>query len=322
LSCSIVIPTKNRKDDLQELLQSILKQTVLPKEIIIVDDSEDESTKDLIENTRKYFTRKGIPLNYLRGNKHSKSISAARNIGARASSGDVICFLDDDVILDKNYLKENLRVYDLYEDAKGVQGYISNWRPYSMLGNAISKVCFNFPRNFFEKDKCRAFPFSYSYPPTRVIECEWLVGANSSYKKEILKEFEFDESLKGYSMCEDIDLSYRICKKYEKSLYLSPYAKIIHKQSLAARTSGKKFVIILMSYPTYFFYKDVRQSLKNNILFYWGFFLGRLIPKLLTKDPNEMLVLIRAEFMALRHWKEIKVGNFDSMIQKFLAAKE
>jgi GT2 family glycosyltransferase len=321
LSCSIVIPTRNRKDDLQELLQSILKQAALPKEVIVVDDSEDESTKDLIKKTRNYFTRKGIPLNYLRGNEHSRSISAARNKGASVASGDVICFLDDDVILDKNYLKANLRIYDLYEDAKGVQGYIINWLPYSTLGNAISKICFNFPRNFFEKDKCRTFPFSYPHSPTRVIECEWLIGANSSYKKEVLKEFEFDENLKDYSMCEDIDFSYRISKKYGNSLYLSPYAKIIHKQSSASRTSGKKFIIVLISYSTYFFYKDVRQSLKNNIIFYWGFFVGRLIPKLLAKDPNEIWLLIKAELMALRHWKEIKKGDFDSAIQEFLAAK-
>ena len=123
-------------------------------------------------------------------------------------------------------------------------------------------------------------------------------------------------------MCEDIDLSYRICKKYAHSLYLSPFAKIIHKQSPAARSSARKFTIVLMSYPTYFFYKNVRQNLKNNIIFYWGFFVGRLIPKLLTKDPNEVLLLIRADLMALRHWTEIKQGKFDSVIQAFLSVKE
>jgi len=322
LSCSIIIPTKNRKDDLQETFKSILKQTVSPKEVIVVDDSDNDLTEDLIEKNRKCFTRKAIPLIYLQGKTGNKSISAARNIGARASSGDIICFIDDDVILDTSFLKETLSVYEYYENAKGVQGYIINWRPRSILSNAISRVCFNFPREFFEKDKCRAFPFSYPYPPTKVIECEWLVGVNSSYKREIFKEFEFDESLKGYSMCEDIDLSYRICKKYAHSLYLSPFAKIIHKQSPAARSSARKFMIVLMSYPTYFFYKNVRQNLKNNIIFYWGFFVGRLIPKLLTKDPNEILLLIRADLMALRHWTEIKHGKFDSVIQAFLSIKE
>ena len=71
LSCSIVIPTKNRKEDLQETFKSILKQTVSPKEVIVVDDSDDDLTEDLIENNRKYFAHKGIPLKYFRGNTNN-----------------------------------------------------------------------------------------------------------------------------------------------------------------------------------------------------------------------------------------------------------
>jgi len=311
LNVSIVIPTRNRRDNLQELLDSILNQTTLPKEVIVVDDSDNDGTRELIEKIRDDFLSRGISLKYLRGDEKNKSISAARNIGAKNSSGDIICFFDDDVILDKDFIKQNLRVYYAYTDVKGVQGYIINARPYSAFSNALNKVCFGFPRNFFEPNKCQAFPFSYPYPLTRVIECEWLIGANSSYKKEIFKQFEFDENLKDFSLCEDIDLSYRIQMRFPHSLYMSPHAKLVHKNSLVARTPRKDFANILVAYPCYFFYKDIRQTLKNSLIFYWGFFVGRFILKLALRNPNEIMFLAKATLKTLRHLEEIKDGNFN-----------
>jgi GT2 family glycosyltransferase len=204
-----------------------------------------------------------------------------------------------------------LEVYKVCTDAKGVQGYITNARFYSVFSNALNRVCLAFPRDFFEPDKCRAFPFSYPYPLTRVIECEWLPGINSSYKREIFEQFEFDENLKGYSLCEDVDLSSRIRKRFPRSLYMSPHARLIHKHSPVARSSPKDHANILVVYPCYFFYKNVSQTLKNNLIFYWGFFVGRLILKLEARNPNEIRFWAKAALKTLRHLQEIRVGNLD-----------
>jgi len=311
LNVSIVVPTRNRRDDLHQLLDSILNQTTLPKEVIVVDDSDYEETRELIEEIRKHFLLRDISLKYLRGNETNRSISAARNIGAKKSSGDIICFLDDDVILDKDFIKQTLEVYNTCTDAKGVQGYIANTRLHSVFLNALNKVCLAFPRDFLEPNKCRAFPFSYPYPLTRVIECEWLVGLNSSYKREIFEKFEFDENLKGFSLCEDVDLSYRIRKRFPHSLYMSPRARLVHKNSPVARSPTKDLANTLVAYPCYFFYKNVSQTVKNNLIFYWGFFVGRLISKLVVRNPNEIWFLAKATLKTLRHLQEIRNGNFD-----------
>jgi glycosyltransferase involved in cell wall biosynthesis len=307
---SIIVPTRNRKDDLHQLLDSVLNQTTLPKEVIVVDDSDDSGSRELIEEVRDAFLSREISLKYLRGNEKNRSISAARNIGAKNSSGDIICFLDDDVILDKAFIKEILRNY-ANSDVKGAQGYITNVSPYSALSNALNKVCLGFPRDFFEPNKCQAFPFSYPYPLTRVIECEWLVGADSSYKKEIFKQFEFDENLKGFSLCEDVDLSYRVQMRFPHTLYMSPDAKIVHKNSPVARTPRKDLADTLVAYPCYFFYKNIRQTLKNNMIFYWGFFVGKFILKLILRNPNEIVFHAKATLKTLRHLEEIKGGNFN-----------
>lgn len=310
MEVSIVIPTKDRVDDLNELLNSILRQTALPKEVIVVDDSENCETRKLITQKNEDFLRKGTSLKYLHGNEKNKGISVARNIGAINSSGEIICFIDDDIILHRDFIKEILRVYETYPNAMGVQGYVVNARPYSVLSNALNKVCADFPRTYFERNKCITFPFVYPYPLTRMIECEWSRGTNSSYKKEILKNFKFDEKLKGYSLCEDMDISYRIQKRYPHSLYITPYARAFHKNSTVARISDKHFIYKMAAYPTYFFYKNIKQTLLNNIIFYWGFFVGSFVLKIIQGSPKEIIFSISACLKTLKHFKSIRNGDF------------
>ena len=65
MEASIIIPTYEREEDLKEALYSILKQTKLPKEVVIVDDGEGNKTRDLLKWFRKDFLAKGIDLKYL-----------------------------------------------------------------------------------------------------------------------------------------------------------------------------------------------------------------------------------------------------------------
>ena len=311
LKLSIVIPTKNRASELRTLLRGLVRQTTLPDEINVVDDSNNAETKELIKQEQADFLGKGIRLKYLRGDQKKKSISAARNIGTANSTGDIVCFLDDDVVLADDFLQEILRIYETYPDAKGVQGYITNFAPSrSTFSHALDRTLFCLPRLYCRPNTCNAFPFVYPFPVTRVIECEWAIGADSSYVKEVLKEFEFDESFVGYSLCEDIDLSYRIQKRYPGSVYMTPSARLVHKQSRAARISDERFAYILAAYPIYFFYKNIKQSVLNNIIFYWGFFVGRVIREIVIRNnPIGTMFVIGATVKVLRHFQGIRKGD-------------
>ena len=148
---SLVIPTKNRSEKLKKLLHSVLKQTVLPKEVIIVDDSDNLRTKELIQQLKKLFLKKNIQIKYIMPSENKKkSISRARNIGAKKAKGDIIVFIDDDVVIDKNYLKEILKVFEKNPNALGVQGTIMNME-YSPFWNSIKKVFYYWHA---ERDKC------------------------------------------------------------------------------------------------------------------------------------------------------------------------
>jgi glycosyltransferase involved in cell wall biosynthesis len=315
MGVSVVIPTRNRDEDVKDLLQSILRQTMLPIEVIVVDDSDNLRTKVLVERLVKVFLDKGILLRYMRGKKENRSISAARNIGSKKSTGKIVLFLDDDALPSIDYVEKILEVYDEYPNAVGVQGYMTSSNrahKISILGNAVNKVLF---QPYVEKNSCRVHASGMSFPSplTRIIRSQWLSGTNSSYKKEVLKNFEWDENLKGYSLCDDLDFSYRILRNHPNSLYTTPHARVVHKFSPVARINMGELIYRQVAYSTYFFFKDMKQTLTNMIIFFWGMFFGRFVSMLIEKDRRYILSLIQAYVTLIRNLHHIRNGNFASL---------
>ena len=104
MDISIVVPRYNREKHLKSCLISILNQKKLPSEVIIVDNSGHKKAEKIINNVLSKFDSKGIFLIYLQNKENSGA--TARNLGASRAKGDLIAFLDDDVILDNNYYHE------------------------------------------------------------------------------------------------------------------------------------------------------------------------------------------------------------------------
>jgi glycosyltransferase involved in cell wall biosynthesis len=85
---SCIIPTKNRPDMVIRAINSVLNQTYKDIEIIVIDDSETNSTKNILS---------GMPIKYIKNNE-SKGAPYSRNVGLSEAKGNVISFLDDDDI--------------------------------------------------------------------------------------------------------------------------------------------------------------------------------------------------------------------------------
>ena len=94
---SVVIPTRNRQRFVRELVDSLLAGSKVPDEIVVVDQS-DETAAALAAMT----TEKRCSIVY----RHSRlrGSSAARNEGIRTARGDVVAFLDDDIIVTPSWL--------------------------------------------------------------------------------------------------------------------------------------------------------------------------------------------------------------------------
>ena len=114
---SIITPTFNRSDELGHLIISIDKQTIRNDyfEMIISDDGSTDDTK---EKTKKWIEQVGFKLKYVCQNNTGPG--AARNNGVKNSNGELIVFIDSDCEADKNWLKIIYDNYKKYEfDAFG-----------------------------------------------------------------------------------------------------------------------------------------------------------------------------------------------------------
>ena len=90
-SCSVIVPAYNSSIYIQQALESLLQQSILPEEILVIDNG---STDETVAVVRKF----GTPVRLLR--EPCKGASFARNRGIYEARGDLIAFLDaDDVSL-------------------------------------------------------------------------------------------------------------------------------------------------------------------------------------------------------------------------------
>jgi len=86
---SVVIPTHKRPALLKRAIESVLNQTVLPFEILIVDDIGSDDSKEVVKSFNQGFLR------YIH-NEDGQGASSSRNLGAQLAEGEFIAFLDDD----------------------------------------------------------------------------------------------------------------------------------------------------------------------------------------------------------------------------------
>lgn len=98
---SVIIPTYNRSDEIKELLESLLKQTIDQNdfEIIIVDDGSTDNTQELVTN---FIISKGLNIRFLQ--QDHKGPGEARNLGMENALGKYLLFIDSDCIADPEWL--------------------------------------------------------------------------------------------------------------------------------------------------------------------------------------------------------------------------
>ncbi len=184
MQISVIIPTFNRAKFLERTINSILKQTIKPNEIIIVDDGSTDDTKQICNN---------LNVKYIYQN--NKGVSSARNRGIKEASNDWIAFCDSDDIwhnekLEKqiNFHKQNLDILISHTD--------EIWK---------------FNDKIIKKKRHQAKPSGYCFEDN-LSSCK--IGASTLLlHKIILDEVGlFDEDLIA---CEDYDLWLRILLNYE-----------------------------------------------------------------------------------------------------------
>lgn len=98
---SVVIPVFNKSKTIIRCLESVINQTYLPKEIIIVNDGSSDNSYELIQEWVQSIAYK-IPINLI--SNDNKGVAYSRNIGVKNSICDYVALLDADDYWDKDFL--------------------------------------------------------------------------------------------------------------------------------------------------------------------------------------------------------------------------
>lgn len=216
-SISVVIPTKNRAQDLRNALDSILLQTRLPDEIVIVDQS----------SSRQDLNTSPVPLVYVY-NPGLSGLCAARNVGAKAVSGEIVLYLDDDVILEPEFIQELLALYT--SNVTGVSGIITNYTPPPFSRNLWDTV---FMRRGFHDDRQPVYYNANKLGDLRPVRVRQFGGGLMSFRRETVLATGFDEILTG--ACPGEDIEFCAALPGDPLLLIAPKARLVHLQTPTAR---------------------------------------------------------------------------------------
>ena len=191
---SVIIPTYNRCDLLKRAINSVIKQTITPKEIIIVDNGSTDQTYQMVSSLFPeidYFIEK------------KRGVSAARNKGILESKSKWIAFLDSDDAWKPTKLEKQMEYSLFNQDKYRIIHTDETWYRNKKFLNQLKK---------HKKSGGNIFKNSLQLcciSPSSVV-----------LKKQIFEEYGlFDENLE---VCEDYDMWIRITSKEEVGFLDSP----------------------------------------------------------------------------------------------------
>ncbi len=243
---SLIACTYKRPDALIKLLESIVRQSLYPDQILIIDGSPEDATKEIL------FDNNYHNLEYFKVDAIHRGLTKQRNFGIQkvAETSKIVCFLDDDILLMPEYFKNLVSTYNEFSDAVGVGGYILDevqWKrnPYEKevqfdefemdgwirkLGsrNALRKklgLLSDQPPGFMPEFS-NGLSIGFLPPSDKTYPVEFFMGGVASYRKELFKKISFSSYFEGYGLYEDMDFCLRASKIGQ--LYLNTGAQLYH----------------------------------------------------------------------------------------------
>ena len=218
-----------RPQSLLQLLQSVREQTLYPDEILIVDGSTNQETERMLkENQFRNLQYFAVPPEH-------RGLTKQRNFGVQKTGNamEVVCFLDDDTVLEKEYFKELIQTFEDNQEISGVGGVAINENGWSLVepnkkydpnhyylweGYVYKEGQRNVFRNYlglqsnlgpgrmpdYSHGKTCGFPLN-----GRTYEVDLLIGMSFAFRKKVFDSIRFSPYFEGYGLYEDADFSIR-----------------------------------------------------------------------------------------------------------------
>ncbi len=257
---SAIIPTMSRPTDLALTVASLMAQTALPGEVIVVDAGADDDTARLVENFRLAF--RGADFIYERA---APGLPGQRNAGLARARGDVVLFLDDDVTLAPDFLAALLGAM---EDGAvgGACGVIVNQRLPGRYTRFLQWL-FRQPRYARRSFLQRSGLPTFLYRPAAPAAVKILTGCDMAFRRAALGGFRFDARLNYF---DDDDVSLTAARR--GMLLQVPAARVEHRLAPAARPEATAKVRRRVLEQRLLHRRHVPQNTWNVLCYYYSVF--------------------------------------------------
>jgi glycosyltransferase involved in cell wall biosynthesis len=226
LPISAIVPTRHRAGAFARTLQSLAQQSMQPAEMIVVDGSIDDQTRELCD---RQILGLMTQIRYYKATE----IGAAtqRNQAIAHATQAVIWLMDDDILLEPDCLARLWAALQSDCAIGGVNAMITNQR-YLPPGR-VSRMLFQFlhgqPQESYA-GRCigPAFNLLPEDDPAlpEIVPVEWLNTTCTLYRRAALPQPVFASWFTGYSLMEDVTLSLTVGKQW--TLVNARTARIFH----------------------------------------------------------------------------------------------
>ncbi len=256
---SLIICTYRRPKALIMLLDTVKIQFLYPDEILIIDGSPDDNSKNALQE--KFYPG----LKYFKVGVEGRGLTKQRNFGIQkvAETSEIVCFLDDDIVLTPEYFKNLISTYSQNPNALGVGGAIIDEVQWRKLHPGEMPTFSEFSLDgYIRKDSSRfllrkklgllenSFPtfmpgeghgrsVGFLPPSNKIYKVETFMGGVASYRKTVFEQLKFSTYFEGYGLYEDTDFTLR-CSKIG-NLYVNTAAKLYHYHDEDGRPNQFKY---------------------------------------------------------------------------------
>lgn len=209
--CSLIVSTYNRPDALELCLESILQQTQMPDEIVIADDGSAEPTRRLINDIQQHSP---VPLVHVWQPDDGYQLARIRNRAFAAATGDYLIQIDGDLILDKNFVLDHLKLSRPRRFVSGSRTMMDWELTEKLLKKELRAADISSQKQHLSKkhNAVRSWPLrmlSY-FVERRSTNYRYVLGCNMAFwKKDLLNVNGYNESFKGWGK-EDNELAVRL----------------------------------------------------------------------------------------------------------------
>lgn len=296
MKITVIIPTKNRPKDLIKAVASIIAQTRLPDEMILVDQSDSDASRPEILAMVKTGGN-ALHLNHIYDPRISGLVDAKR-VGVSSAGGDIVCFLEDDVVLEPDYVAQMENAFLEHPEMMGCCGVMTNLPE---LPPNYVRFFHLFHRGVFHDD--RVGVHGHHVERDALIPSRYLSGGTSAFRKTVFEKIPFDVA-NGFFMLEDIDFSVRALRAYGPCFFINTGARLAHYMSPTNRAVlGNKYRRKLREYLV--FYKKHGSGIVQLANLLWllvGLWVEAMRTSLRARDISPLAGYLRGVWDGLR-WK-------------------